>query len=397
MEIVDWYLIGWFVLSSLLWCLLFTVGSRRISSVHKLSEQTLPPDLDTPKISIIIAACNEEETIEAALQTILIQDYPNFELVVVNDRSTDSTGNILDQMAQQDPRIVPFHNEHLPEGWLGKIHAMHKGTQMATGEWLLYMDADVHFKKGALRQAVHYVMHHNLDHITLIPKLICSGFWLETLIAAFGTTLMGALKIEALDDPNRKDAFAGVGAFNMVRRSTYEKSEGFEWFKMEIGDDMALGYVIKKAGGRTALLFGEGTFTLAWYPSLSAMFVGLEKNIFGIGLQYNISRLPIALYIGFSFLFGPLMALFVPVFPYSWAIGAVALLTFIISTVPTHRKTGVGWLPTLCVPAGLFLLHLVLIRSAWICWRQGGIYWRGTKYSLQELKKGQRLIPPFKE
>ena len=132
---------------------------------------------DMPTLSIVVPACNEEDTIERGMNSLLALDYPHLEIIAVNDRSTDRTGAILDRLALSDPRLRVLHVETLPAGWLGKNHAMHSGSQAAKGKWLLFTDADVVFAPDALRRTVAFAERECLDHLVLSPRCETHGFW----------------------------------------------------------------------------------------------------------------------------------------------------------------------------------------------------------------------------
>lgn len=174
--------------------------------IPRLADHPTKDLQDWPKLSIIIAACNEEETISAALQTLLGQDYPNLEIVIVNDRSTDKTGQIIQEWAQKDPRIIDIHLDHLPEGWLGKVHALHRATEKATGEWLLYTDADVHFHLDVLRKVICLVEQEQIDHLGLIPKITSNSLFAEFCISAALRAISISQKPWHITDPNRDEA-----------------------------------------------------------------------------------------------------------------------------------------------------------------------------------------------
>ena len=131
-----------------------------------------------PKLSIIIPACNEEQHIEQAAKTILAQDYPNLEIILVNDRSSDSTGDIINQLAVDDDRITAVHIKTLPKNWLGKVNALSEGKKHVTGDWMLITDADIHYAPGILRKAVSYVLDKKIDHLALMPNVEMNSFGL---------------------------------------------------------------------------------------------------------------------------------------------------------------------------------------------------------------------------
>jgi len=213
-----------------------------------------PPQLPSsmlkwPKVSIIVPACNEENHIEAAIRSRLALDYPNLEIIALNDRSTDRTGQILDNMARHDERLKVVHIHQVPDGWLGKVHALHQGVKQASGEWYLFTDADVYFSTLLLRRAVAYVSGHCVDHLVCIPRVRTHGFWLNVAIRTFFLIFCINARLAAVNDKDSKFP-AGVGAFNLVEADLFHRTPGFEWLRMEPVDDYGLGVMLKQAGGR---------------------------------------------------------------------------------------------------------------------------------------------------
>ena len=243
------------------------------------------PDL-WPRLSVLVPACNEAEHIEAAVRSLLAQDYPDLELILINDRSSDQTSEIIDQLAQQDKRIKTIHIEKLPAGWLGKVHALYQGKQQATGDWLLITDADIYYAPGLLRKAVAYSIQKGIDHLALMPNVRLNSFWLEVAISTFGLLFLLTTRATQVNKTESK-AIIGVGAFNLVRRETFDKTPGFEWLRLEVVDDVGVGFMLHQAGGQTHFALADKDLSLTWYDSISAMFQGLEKNLFGAGAHYR--------------------------------------------------------------------------------------------------------------
>src|SRR5438270_1089467 len=218
-----------------------------------------------PRVSIIVPARNEEESVEQCLRSLLSLDYDNYEVIAVNDRSTDRTGEILERLSN-DPgssnhrgRVVPLlrviHHTELPPGWLGKTHAMWTAAKEASGEWLLFTDADVLFKPDSLRRAIAYAEAEPADHVVLFPRMIMQRAGEYMMIAFFQTMFIFGHRPWKVADPSTDDHM-GVGAFNLVRRRVYDAVGTYEALRMEVLDDMKLGKVVKKAGFEQRNVFG---------------------------------------------------------------------------------------------------------------------------------------------
>jgi len=223
-----------------------------VPEVEDLPLLTLPR---WPKVSLIIPACNEAGTLAAALASRLADNYPALEIVVVNDRSTDATGAIADEAAARDPRVRVIHLDALPEGWLGKLHAMQRGAAIASGEYLLLSDADTHWQPGTLRRVIARCEAGRLDHLAVAPTFWSSGLVLDAATAALTRMLMMAGRPWSVPDPESRAAF-GVGAFNLVRSSSFARTGGFEYLRLEVADDVAIAAMMKQHGGRSEVLRG---------------------------------------------------------------------------------------------------------------------------------------------
>lgn len=386
----SWFWTGWVCFVCLVW---IATGWRILLTIRGLpviAKIPLVPPTQWPKLSVIIPACNEESTLEAALQTLLHQDYPNLELILINDRSTDQTGHIMERMAGQDPRIRVLHIDILPEGWLGKVHALHVGTQHASGEWMLFTDADVHFRSDALRYSVAYAVNHDLDMLSMLPEFVNHSFWLDVVVGAFGQAYCTFLEVWKVNH-RPSTAFAGVGAFNLVRREAFLRTEGMSWLRMEVGDDVGLGYMLFRSGAQLSIAYGRHLIRVTWYPSLKAMLHGVEKNFFGILTQYSYGLAVFFSVVIPAIFLTPIVVLWYSPVPYLWMAGAVPLLLHVGISWPFGRWLNMSYLSVLLAHLGHIMVLGFLWNAAFYCWHNNGVKWRGTYYPLDALRQGQRL------
>jgi glycosyltransferase involved in cell wall biosynthesis len=344
-----------------------------------------------PRVSIIVPARNEEESIEQALRALLALDYDNYEVIAVNDRSTDSTGAIMERVAEgqsqnSHPSVLRvIHHTELPVGWLGKTHAMWTAANQATGDWLLFTDADVLFKPESLRRALVYAESVPADHVVLFPRMIMKRLGEYMMIAFFQTMFMFGHRPWKVADPSTDDHM-GVGAFNLVRRRVYDAVGTYERLRMEVLDDMKLGKVVKKAGFAQRNVFGGNLISIRWAKGAMGIVNNLTKNFFAV-LSFQWWRTVISA-VALAFLnFGPFLGIFLAHgwarVPYAVALGSMFAI-----------YVGISWRSA--VPVYYFLLHPVstalfiytLLRSMVLTLWNDGIEWRGTKYPLDELRKG---------
>jgi len=341
-----------------------------------------------PKVSIIVPARNEAEHIRETPSQLLALDYSNYEVVVVNDRSTDRTGQIVDEVAaspQAHGSLKVIHISELPLGWLGKTHAMWTAGEQASGDWLLFTDADVLFKPDSLRRAVAYAEAERAHHVVLFPRMIMKSPGERMMIAFFQMLFVFGHRPWRVANPKARDHM-GVGAFNMVRRSVYEAVGTYRALRMEVIDDMKLGKVVKNAGFAQRNVSGEDLISLRWGKGVLGIVNNLTKNFFAV-LSFQWWRTVVTI-VGLGFLnLGPFLGVW---FAHGWARVPYAIALgslFAIYCGMSFRSP---------IPPYYFLLHpvstslfiYILLRSMVHALWNDGIVWRGTKYPLEELRKG---------
>jgi glycosyltransferase involved in cell wall biosynthesis len=361
-------------------------GVWAILKTRMLEDEPEPGAEPWPRLSVVLAACNEEATLEPALRTLLTASYPALEIVVVNDRSTDTTGAILDRLAAEDDRIVAVHLESLPDGWLGKVHALERGTEIASGELLLFTDADIHFSPGSLERAVAKLERERLDHLSLLPNLIGGSLLLQATISAVaGALVLGA---ETILRWHPRMAL-GVGAFNLVRRDALAHAGGFAPLKMEVVDDSGLACLIQRTGGRCDWIAAPTAISLTWYPTVGEMMRGLEKNLFGLMAAWSGWRAAAVTLAMATFSIGPWLTLLPGPLEHGWIFGLAAYLSLIGPVTLLKVRFGFPVLPSLLNPIGQLLILFFFLRSSVLCLLRRGIVWRGTHYPLAQLRAGQ--------
>ncbi|QEC63909.1 glycosyltransferase [Mucilaginibacter ginsenosidivorans] len=352
------------------------VSFRKIRSVN---EQPIIKDL--PPAAIIIAVRNEEEDLAKALQSVCNINYSNSRIIVVNDRSTDRTADILRDFKVKYPQLTITTVTTLPEGWLGKNNALYQGYLSSNEEWMLFTDADVVFHPDALSKALSYAVVNKVDHLAILPKVVSRSAILNSVLATF--TVMLLLHLRPWDAKKaRSKAYVGIGAFNLVRRDAYEKAGTHALIKLRPDDDLQLGFKIKSAGLRQHVLIGNEYVSLEWYKNLGQLANGLLKNSFSVA-NYNTVRSVANCALMLIFVALPMPLMFVFGSATIRIMAGVVLLTHVVymAVIPPNK-----WWYALVIPFAGFFMAYTTLRATYITLKQGGIYWRDSFYSLAMLK-----------
>lgn len=358
----------------------FVIGNRRLCRLRNLPPA---PNDSLPAVSVVIAARNEERNLEHALQSVLRLDFPGLEVIVVEDRSTDATGAILDRLADQHSQLRVIHVTELPTAWLGKCHALQTGAAQATGPWLLFTDADIVLAPAALRRAVAWAESQQLDHLAVAPHIQMPGTLLPMFAGAF-TVFFGmyARPWKASDPQSRHHI--GIGAFNLVRTAAYRAVGGHGAIALRPDDDLKLGKLLKQHGCRQAMALGDGFVTVEWYASVPELVRGLEKNSFA-GVEYNLAAVVAVSVAQLVFVVWPFAALLLTGgATRGLNVALVALMAFLYAdNAGFHRLPRWHWVG---IPVTALLFQYIIWRAVILTLRRNGIDWRGTHYSLAQLK-----------
>lgn len=336
-----------------------------------------------PRISVVIPARNEQRRIREALESVLQQDYPNAEYIAIDDRSTDQTGAILAEMVRQDARLRVITISELPPGWLGKNYALYRGAEAATGELILFADADVIMDRTVLTRGVTYLRNRQLQHLAVLPELRMPGVFLGIFTSAFGIFFSLYARPWKAKDPKSK-RFVGVGAFNLVDAQAYRAAGTHKAIAMRPDDDLKLGKLLKKHGYQQEFMFGGEMMHVEWYSSVREMVDGLMKNSFS-GVEYSVTA---ALASGIALLLGTTW----PVLGMLFTRGGTQLLNLgivlvlLLVTADSNHFHGLPRWYALGLPLGGLLFTYILWKATLKTLWEGGIRWRGTYYPLALLK-----------
>lgn len=333
-----------------------------------------------PRVSAIIPARDEERTIERTVRAMLAQTYPDLELIVVNDRSVDRTGDILAQF----PEVIVVNGEEPPPGWLGKPWALHQGSARATGELLLFLDADVIYAPDAVAAAVaHLEPRPETALVALLPELTARGFWEHIVMPNLAVFAYSFLPLWAVNRSRMRILAVGGGPGNLVRREAYEAAGGHESLKDAVVDDVGMGRLMRKIGLRTEVVRAERYVSVRMYHGLGEIVRGFTKNAFAV-LGYN--------YVAGLFFFS--MAIVFHLLPYALALtgntlalitaGVIALTRLLVFRAVGERIDNALLGHPLMIGTWLW----ILLRSMWITGVRRQLHWRGRTYDAGGTKFG---------
>jgi chlorobactene glucosyltransferase len=352
------------------------------------------PPQTAPLISVCIPARNEEHNIRRCVESALAQDYPNFEVIVLDDRSTDSTLVFLKDIASRDSRIKIISGSELPSGWAGKPHALYQAAKVARGDWLCFIDADTFISPNTLSACYAKAIETNADLFTIMTRQIMGTFWERVVLPIVMTALSVGFSPRKVNDPNRRDAIAN-GQFIMIRRNVYDAIGGHESVKDQIVEDKAISEKVKWSGYRLVVANGMQVAQTRMYISFSTLWEGWTKNIY-LGLRDKPSMLLLGAFGGIVAL---IAALFMPIWPLlgllwflnsgGWlAIGVIiqALIVWaaiLVARGGTARAMGISAWYAFTTPLGAGIFAAMMLTSAWKVLSGRGVTWKGRLYSMK--------------
>ena len=345
--------------------------------------EALPPSAEIRvRCSVVIAARDEEARIEGTVRHLLAQRGVELDIIVVDDRSTDRTGEILRRLAKEDARVQVKRVDVLPEGWLGKCHACHIGASAATGDWILFTDADCWLKPDVIARALRVAERDGVAHITLASGLAPGSMGLKASHLIFLISLANWFSGVNRDRPK---SFMGIGAFNLVRDPAYRKCGGYEALRLTVVDDMKLGLLLRRAGERTRAFIGADDVECHWGTTAWSTVKIMEKNYFA-ALDYRVA-LVLAGSV-FVIVVSAILALGLLSGTVAGFATALSPLSLVLPAALLARRLGWSWPPAVYVPFMFPLFLYAVLNSTFVTLRQGGIRWRDTFYPLEVLRSG---------
>lgn len=359
-------------------------AARLAVRLGRLEDVPAPPPEASRSLSVIVAARDEARELEATIRGLLALEASDLEVIVVDDRSSDDTPALLARLAAEDPRLVPLRIDRLPEGWLGKPHALAAAVAVAHGDWWLFTDADVSIAPDAVGRAIAAAEAAGADQLCVVPDYRPPSPVLALPIAAASQLLLAGARADRIGEAGGR--FLGLGAFNLVRAEAFRRTAGFHWLRAEVLDDMGVALLLAPRG---RVLRSTHLVHLAWYRSLGAMARGLEK-VFWAGAAHSPARLGLQALGLAAFALGPFLALASGA-PAAMALGAAALLVLLALAALRRARFGTHPALSLLAPIGQLGLSALMLRALVTGVRRGGLAWRDTHYPFALLRSGRRV------
>lgn len=369
-----------------LFCLAMVSGRVRMSLFRPTRLRAQSP----PRATILIPAKDEGQRIADCLNSALAQDYPDFSVLAIDDRSSDCTGQVMDQLALGNPRLRVVHIPHgnPPVGWTGKCNALNTAVKQAEGEWLLFVDSDVILQPAALSETIRVAAARDYDLLSLLPRLECHSLW-ESLLVPLAGVALSMLHLVALTNVNSRSTAFANGQFILIRRRAYDAIGGHEAVRDQFCEDIEMARVVKGRGLQVRVSWGAHLAAVRMYSSLASIFRGWARIFFAgsLGRPWRILLgMLFVLLCGYSVYLAAGLGLYrwfspgaVPAGRWLMAAGVHAVLMTGALAV-SYSWTGNPRRNALLLPLSAAMLLGIFARALWMCF-SGNVEWRGTRYS----------------
>jgi cellulose synthase/poly-beta-1,6-N-acetylglucosamine synthase-like glycosyltransferase len=346
---------------------------------------------NNPKVSIILPARNEEEFLPKCLDSLIDQDYSNYEIIAIDDSSEDLTPKIISKYAKQNSKIIPVSAKPKPDGWMGKNWACMEGYKKATGELLLFTDADTKHAKNVISLAVSHLLTFNLDALTAMPKMVTIDFWTKITLPMISTFLHTRFSAVRVNDPSKKTGYF-FGSFFIIKQKTYEEVGTHESVKQEIIEDGALGKKVKESGYKMKMVRGDHLIEAVWARDKSTLWNGLKRLMIPLYLQSQ----GIAVGIFFAVLF--LLFMPFPILAYSSILAfetisnsmvfvsslIASILIYTGAIIEVKKGLHLKLIHALFCPLGSLVVVLGFLSGLLQAKKDSSISWRGRNYSMKD-------------
>lgn len=359
-------------------------------------ERSKVPMRDLPFVSIIVPARNEETKIGRCLESLLNQDYPNFELIVIDDRSTDRTGEIIEALAKRDKRVTYVKGKDAPDGWIGKCNALAHAVGYASGDWYIFTDADTYHQPTSIRDAVSLGIADKADLVSFVPLQELGSFWERLVMPTLLSSFLIGDPFHSVNDPQAERAYA-YGQYIMVRRTSYLAVGGHQSVRDEIVEDHAIGRVFKEKGYKILVADGKTLYSVRMYTDLESMWQGWTKNLYSLIDSSVVHLVLIIMMINMTVLV-PWIQL--AVVAARWISGeyspALTIMTELVALqlitlgfwwrLGQEHRTGTGWLGYFTLPFGGIAVTVLYIHAAYLVLSGTQVNWKGRRYRVNTSK-----------
>jgi chlorobactene glucosyltransferase len=349
-------------------------------------EPVAEPLPEYPFVSVCVPARDEERDIEACLTSLLNQDYPQFEVIVVDDNSTDNTPDIIESLQGRYSNLIAIQGAALPADWYGKPFALHQAGQKARGELLLFTDADPVFQPYALTTAVHLMQKHRLDMVSLLPGAEFGSFWERVVQPVIFAFIAALTRFRKVNDPESKAAM-GVGAFILLRREMYDRVGGHATLKQTILEDIGMARLVKRAGAKIMIADAQKIYSIRMYHSFREIWIGWRKNVF-LAMKKSIFKTFYYILCVLGFVVTPWLMVGIHLWLGSgleWQAMAWAGLGLVLITTWTLcHELNLEKRYALLFPLGALVMAAIMINSMIQVLFRGQAEWRGRTYSQPE-------------
>lgn len=389
-EVTNFVLVTILIAISVTWLVLIKSMLKSFSKTPYLDKFEVK-EHEKPKVSVIIPARNEEKLISKCLNSILDQDYENYEIIVIDDSSEDGTAEILKKYASKNSKIIYVTARPKPKDWMGKNWACMEGFQKATGELLVYTDSDTKYSKNVLSLAVSHMLSLKLDALTVIPKLLCFDNWTRITLPMLSTFLHTRFSALRVNDPSKKTGYF-FGSFFIIKKSVYEAIGTHEGVKHEIIEDGALGKKVKEAGYNLRMVRGEHLLEAVWARNKPTLWNGLKRLMIPLFLQGKIIAIGVFVAVLFLLLIPFPILVFSMIF-FEYTISFMMLLIFslvacvliyVAGFIDATKGLQLRKIYTLFVPVGSFIVVSGFLTGMIQANSRNSVSWRGRRYSMKE-------------
>lgn len=388
-DVINYFLVATMIGVSIAWVTLLRTMYQSFSltpyldKFEKIEHKTL-------KVSVILPARNEEGYIEKCLDSLLMQDYSNFEIIAIDDSSEDDTGKIIQEYAKKDSRVIYVQARPKPEGWMGKNWACCEGYKKSSGDLLLFTDSDTIHSKNVISTATSHLQSLNLDALTAIPRMLCLDFWTKITLPMISTFLHTRFSALRVNDPTKKTGYF-FGSFFVIKKKAYEEVGTHEGVKQEIIEDGALGKKVKESGYKMKMVRGEHMIQAIWARDFFTLWNALKRLMIPLYLQNGLIAVGIFVAVVFLLFLPYTLLVYSALFlSYSnsffvlFVTSLIASILIYVGGISDARELKIGVIYSSLGPVGSLIVILGFASGLINAKSNSAVSWRGRSYSMKD-------------